>query len=104
MHTSIKRFAFATTVTAFVGFGSLAGAGAAAADPVPLACTTTPVFGTGAFSTCGTDGWHRVHVTCWNWWPGGGWYERWGNPAWGQQQSWSSCDIPFTLRSWDITF
>ena len=103
MNATIRRAAAGAFVAGLVGVGSVVGSGAASAV-VPQGCTTTPISGTSAFSTCGTDGWHRVHVTCWNWWPGGGWYERWGNPAWGQQQSWSSCDIPFTLRSWDITF
>ena len=104
MTNLVKRGVAGVFATALVG-GSAAFLSAGTAEALPWGCTTTPVVGTAAFSQCGFDsGWHRVHVTCWNWWGGsnGGWYERWGNPAWGDQQSWSSCDVPFSLRTWDV--
>lgn len=104
MANLLKRSVAGVFATALVGGGAaLVGAGTAQAEP--FGCTVTPVLGTAAFSQCGFNTtWHRVHVTCWNWWSGsgGGWYERWGNPVYSDGQSWSSCDVPFSLRTWDI--
>ncbi|MBJ8343524.1 hypothetical protein [Antrihabitans sp. YC2-6] len=103
MHMLVKRSIACVFAAGAVAAAPVAFSGTASAEP--WGCTTTPVVGTSAFSECAGDGWHRVHITCWNWWgSSGGFYERWGNPAFGRQQSWSSCDVPFSLRSWNVTF
>ncbi len=105
MQSLMKRAVTGAVTTAFIGTAAIVGGGTA--EAVPWGCTATPILGTAAFSQCGFEGWHRVHITCWAWWgtgSSGAFYERWGNPAWGQQQSFSSCDAPFSLRSWDIAF
>lgn len=106
MRNLVKRSIVGAFGAAVVGSVCVVGAPTASAE-VPQACTVTSQFGTTAYSTCGTNGNHRVHITCWNWAAGssGAFYERWGNPVqFGGQQSVSSCDIPFSLRSWDIAF
>ncbi len=106
MRTLAKRSIVAALGAALVGVVPLTAAGTASAE-VPQACTVTSIFGTSAYSTCGTNGRQRVYISCWNWSAGssGAWYERWGNPVdFGGQQSWSSCDVPFSLRSWGIAY
>ena len=84
-----------------LGAGSLLGAGTAGAQPDPL-CSVNPVAGTAAYSQCGGPVWHQVRVTCWAWWNWFSSYERWGNPAFGAQQSWTSCDLPFSMQRWEV--
>ncbi|NMN98525.1 hypothetical protein [Antrihabitans stalactiti] len=106
MRKLAKRSIIGAVGAAAIGSASLIGAGTASAE-VPLFCTVTSNFQTTAYSTCGTNGWHRVHITCWNWSAGSSnqFYERWGNPVeFGGQQSISSCDLPLSLRSADIAY
>lgn len=107
MTSPLKRAAAGLFAAAAVGAAAFVGGSATAtASPVPAAhetCSANPVFGTAAFSQCfGPNVVHRVHVTCWAWWAPWTTYERYGPHVWGGGQSWTSCDVPFTLRSWHV--
>lgn len=103
MSTPIKRTITGAFAVALASGAIMVGAaGAAQAQPFP-GCTANPVFGTAAFSQCANPAQlHRVRVHCTAWWAPWTVYERYGNYAWGWQQSWTSCDVPFTLRGWDV--
>ncbi|AEF41069.1 hypothetical protein [Hoyosella subflava] len=107
MKSAIKRVAAGLFAAAFVTAATVVGGTATVqANPVPVAhetCNANPVFGTAAYSQCFTPNvTHRVRVTCWAWWAPWTTYDRHGPHVWGFQQSWTSCDVPFTLRSWHV--
>ncbi|MFI6865455.1 DUF3168 domain-containing protein [Nocardia sp. NPDC050406] len=101
MNAMLKRMAVSASATALLGAGVLLGAPAAQAQPGNW-CSVNPVAATAAYSQCGDGIRHQVRITCWAWWNWWTSYERWGNPAVGAQQSWSSCDLPFSLQTWQV--
>ncbi|WP_306364793.1 hypothetical protein [Nocardia sp. CC227C] len=101
MNAKLKRMVVSAAAVTLFGAGTLAVAPAAQAQPGPW-CSVNPVAATAAYSQCAGLVHHQVRITCWAWWSWFSSYERWGNPAVGAQQSWSSCDLPFTLQTWQV--
>ncbi|MBN4926701.1 hypothetical protein IEU95_07660 [Hoyosella rhizosphaerae] len=109
MNISVRRTLSGLCAGALIGGASILGMGAtASAAPAPTpashaTCTAYPVFGTGAFSQCAVPtAVHRVTVRCVAWWAPWLTYDRHGPYVSGWQQSWTSCDAPFTLRGWGV--
>ncbi|MFC9898140.1 hypothetical protein ACFVMC_30990 [Nocardia sp. NPDC127579] len=101
MNAMWKRMAVSGSAVTLLGATALLGAPTAGAQPGPW-CSVNPVGATAAYSMCGEGVHHQVRITCWAWWAWFSSYERWGNPAVGAQQSWSSCDLPFSMQTWTV--
>ncbi|BDT87773.1 hypothetical protein GV791_08415 [Nocardia cyriacigeorgica] len=101
MNSIVKKFAVGASAATLIGAAGVLGAAPAQAQ-FPGFCSVNPVAATAAYSQCGGPVWHQVRITCWAWWSWFSSYERWGNPAWDGQQSWTSCDLPFSMQTWQV--